>query len=121
MDSLSNIKDFTERIVIFNCRNFCTESEETGRCDKGFEDKAEALLAGCLVLGELAANLGAPIKYISLAGTTSGIAQLIAPRLEASGYFKFVFGNGYHISLTAYALIASADRISNRYMSSSYV
>ncbi len=97
-------KDVSERIVIFNCRDLCTENEETGRCDKCFDYEADALLAGYLVLGELA-NLGAPIKYISLAGTTSGTAQLIAPRLEASGNFKFVFGNGYHISSTVYAAV----------------
>ncbi len=46
-----------------------------------------------------------PIKYISLAGTTSGIATLIAPRLEVLGYSKFFFGYGYHILLTVYAKV----------------
>jgi hypothetical protein len=96
-------ENFEEQIVTINCRDLCTVSEKTGRCNKCFPEEASALLAGYLVLGELAANLRAPISYVSLAGTKSGIAQLIAPGLVSSGYFKFVFGNGYHLSLTAYA------------------
>jgi hypothetical protein len=96
-------ENFEEQIITINCRDLCTVSEETGRCNKCFPEEASALLAGYLVLGELAASLRAPISYVSLAGTKSGIAQLIAPGLVASGLFKFVFSNGYHLSLAAYA------------------
>ncbi len=98
-------KDIDMRIVIFNCRDVCSEDVTTGRCDKCFVNEAEALRAGFLVIGELAANLQAPIYYVSMAGTKSNVKSLIAPELKASGNFKVVFGNGYHLSLVAYPAI----------------
>jgi hypothetical protein len=98
-------KDFEERIVIFNCRDSCTQDEKTGRCDKCFMYEGDALKAGFLVIGELARKLRITISYVNMAGTESGVNSLIAPELEASGNFKLVFGNGYHLSLVAYPAI----------------
>ena len=66
---------------------------------------AAQLFARYLVIGELAGYLCTPIFYVSLAGTMSSIMQMIAPWLKVSGYFKFVFQNGYHLSLTEYATL----------------
>ncbi len=97
-------KDIDMRIVIFNCCDVCSEDVTTGRCNKCFVNEAESLRAGFLVIGELAANLQAPIYYVSMVGTKSNVKSLIPPTLEDSGFFKEVFGNGYH-SLVAYPAI----------------
>ncbi len=98
-------RDFFERILILNCRDVCSEDVTTGRCNKCFLNEAVALREAFLVIGELAANLQAPIYYVSMAGTKSNVKSMIAPTLEASGNFKVVFGNGYHLSLVAYPAI----------------
>ena len=46
------------------------------------------------MIGELARNLHGAISYVSMAGTKSGIGQMIAPELEALGYFKVALGMG---------------------------
>ena len=98
-------KDFTERIVVFNCRDICVEDEKTGRCCKCRKDEGAALADAYLVLGQLAKDIGTTISFVSMAGTTSKIRKMIAPKLEASNLFNVVFGNGYHLSLLAYPAI----------------
>ena len=98
-------KDFTERIVVFNCRDSCVEDTKTGRCCKCRDYEGAALADAYLVLGQLAKDIGTPISFVSMAGTTSKIRKMISPKLESSNLFNVVFGNGYHLSLLAYPAI----------------
>ena len=99
-----------QRFFIFNCRVQCRQDPKTGRCAVCSPWEAEALGSIYEVLCVFAHGIGAVMRYISVAGSSTGIEKTLYNwylkeyHADGSPYIEdgMFLANGYHLSLLAY-------------------
>ncbi len=100
---------FTDwKIIVINCRDKCILDKYDERCEKCLKQEGRALVLMYKVLGQFVRMMHGEVAFVSFAGTTSGVAEHISTPLtnlqmdDCTPVFKYVFGNGYHLSLMSY-------------------
>ena len=100
-----------KRFFFFNCRVQCRKDPKTGRCEICSLWEAEALGRIYEVLCMYAHGIGAVMRYISVAGSSTGIEKTLynwylkdKHHSDGSPYIEdgMFLPNGYHLSLLAY-------------------